>query len=435
MKIINLKANNVQRISVVDITPSDNTVILTGENGQGKTSILDSILYAVAGKDALPDIPIKIGEEKAEITLTLDDYVVTRKFTPSGSYLLVTNKEGLEYKKPQALLDGFIGRISFDPLEFSRMKPKEQFDTLKSLAGVDYDFEKADRDNTIDYETRHKINKEVKEMQAQIQEIESSLPKDLPQEKIDVSALQNILTENQAKLDEVKKQELSLRTVELDIKNSAQKYEENVKNIEILKAQIEKLQSENKEIILKTDNLGKDKDFYQKEIDTLKATILSDEKIKSVMEEISQAGTINFNISQRDVTLKNKVTEIENKKAESEALTNKMAERELAKQNAVASAKMPISELTFQDGKVFYKGVPFSQASSAEQLKVSTAIAMAFNPKLRVLRIKDGSLLDSKGFESIKQMAKDADFQIWIETCYTNDPAAIVISDGHIKNG
>jgi hypothetical protein len=83
---------------------------------------------------------------------------------------------------------------------------------------------------------------------------------------------------------------------------------------------------------------------------------------------------------------------------------------------------------------VTFGGVPFSQASSAEQVRVSFAMACALNPTLRVVRIMDGSLLDSDSLGMIRQAAEAADMQVFIEMvgAASDDPAAVVISDGEV---
>jgi len=82
-----------------------------------------------------------------------------------------------------------------------------------------------------------------------------------------------------------------------------------------------------------------------------------------------------------------------------------MDQREVQKREAVASAKLPVDGIEFGDGEIMFKGVPFSQASDAERLTVSIAIAMAMNPKLRVIRVRDGSLLDDGSMAILAQMA------------------------------
>jgi hypothetical protein len=59
---------------------------------------------------------------------------------------------------------------------------------------------------------------------------------------------------------------------------------------------------------------------------------------------------------------------------------------------------------------------------------------MSSNPELRVIRIKGGSLLYPDGMAILKGMAKESDFQIWIERVGDNDPIAVVIEDGSIAN-
>lgn len=61
---------------------------------------------------------------------------------------------------------------------------------------------------------------------------------------------------------------------------------------------------------------------------------------------------------------------------------------------------------------------------------MSVAIAMASNPKLRVLRIKDGSLLDKASLALLESMADDRDYQVWIERVDTSGTVGIIMEDG-----
>ena len=142
MKIIRLQAENIKRIKAIDITPKEDVIIISGNNGMGKTSVLDSIFYALQNREGSKTTPqpIRKGESKAQVTLTLDDFIVTRSWTSDDkSYLKVTNREGLTYNSPQELLDGFLGALTFNPLEFSNMKEKDQRQLLLKLANIDID--------------------------------------------------------------------------------------------------------------------------------------------------------------------------------------------------------------------------------------------------------------------------------------------------------
>jgi len=93
---------------------------------------------------------------------------------------------------------------------------------------------------------------------------------------------------------------------------------------------------------------------------------------------------------------------------------------------------MPIKGLSVDKDGVTYKGFPFSQLSDSEQLKVSMAIAMAVNPKLKVIRVRDGSLLDEENMKIIREMANNNDFQIWIERVEQGE-VGFIIEDGELK--
>ena len=95
---------------------------------------------------------------------------------------------------------------------------------------------------------------------------------------------------------------------------------------------------------------------------------------------------------------------------------------------------MPIEGLGWNETEVSYKNIPFEQLSGAEQLKISMAIAMASNPKLKVVLIKDGSLLDQDNLKVIEEMAKEKDWQVWIESVDESGKIGIYIEDGEIKS-
>jgi hypothetical protein len=114
-------------------------------------------------------------------------------------------------------------------------------------------------------------------------------------------------------------------------------------------------------------------------------------------------------------------------------LTKAMRDRADEVAKAIAGADLPVQGLGFGDGYVTLDGLPFSQASDAAQLRTSVALAMAMNPKLRILRIRDGSLLDEDGLRMVAEMAEARDFQVWLERVDTSGKVGIVIEDGSVR--
>ena len=153
-----------------------------------------------------------------------------------------------------------------------------------------------------------------------------------------------------------------------------------------------------------------------------------------MQDKIDNAQDLNSEIRSAQSYYGKKI-EVEKLEKDYKAKTAEITKITSDKSEIVKNAKMPIEGLSFDDEGVLFKSIPFSQLSAAEQLRVSISMAMVMNPKLRVIRIMDGSLLDTENMEIIKNMAKDNDFQVWIEKVDESGKIGIYIEDGEIKEG
>lgn len=137
MKIIKFRADNVKRLTAVEITPEGHLVQITGKNGQGKTSVLDAIWWALGGKDNIQGQPIRKGAKSARIKLTLGDtepeLLVERRFTDKGDYLFVRNADGSRRDQPQTILDRLVGNMTLDPLGFMSMARAKSGSSWKTV--------------------------------------------------------------------------------------------------------------------------------------------------------------------------------------------------------------------------------------------------------------------------------------------------------------
>ena len=106
-----------------------------------------------------------------------------------------------------------------------------------------------------------------------------------------------------------------------------------------------------------------------------------------------------------------------------------MEARTKTRNDAIAAAVMPIPDIGFGDGIITFQGKPFDQASDAQKIRVGMAVAMAANPKLRVVRIRAGSMLDAKSKALVAAMAKEKDFQVWVEQ------VAVPVEEGAVDAG
>lgn len=417
MRIVNFQAENIKRLSVVEITPTGSLVEITGRNGQGKTSVLDAIYWALAGTKPIQDKPIRTGADTASVTLDLGDYVVCRKFKTrdDGEFttsLTVSNKDGAKYSDPQKLLTSLVGDLTFDPLEFSRMKEKDQVVALRALV-TGYDFADADAKNQKDFQDRTEVNRTIRDLQARFEAI--VVPDGTPDQRVDLGALMSELQVRIAFNEKASNlaAERSALLADIDRIN-----ELNVRR----RADIARLQSDLAEAELKIEEL---RDL----IDGIGEPVgVSTDDLR---ERIAASETIN-----RNVALKAQRKELQDAiKSASElsaTLTSRIDGRKADAAKAVRNANLPVAGLELTDDAVLLNGAPFNQASDAEQLRVSIAVAGAMNPRLRVIRVRDGSLLDEDSMAALAEFAEEHDLQIWVETVQSGREASIVIEDGHV---
>jgi len=406
-RIVGLKAENFKRLQAVEIAPDGNTVILSGKNAQGKSSVLDSIWWALGGGAAGKKItnPIRNGATKATAEVTLDDFVVTRTASvdKKTTTLTVTRRDGSKVSSPQKVLDEMIGKLTFDPLEFSRLAAKEQREYLLNAVDLSIDLDAHESQRAELFNERTYVNRQVKELEAQVAGVE--IPSYIP-EPVDTAALV-------AELNDIRNGEHAVGVARTAVEGWTEKVSRLQK--ELLDAQTELAYSKQK----------------YKEVGDIFGAMRS---ITEVEAEIASAAEVNALAGK--IQQKKALEEQHTAKAEAAAkLTAELAALDKAKADALASAAMPIEGLSIDGETVTYQGQPLAQASSAEQTKVAFAIAVALNPTLRIAYIRDGSLLDSDSMDVVKMIAEQCDMQVRVEVVGDGGDAAILIEDGQVSDG
>ena len=416
MKILALMAENIKKLIAVEIKPDGNIVQITGKNGQGKTSVLDSIWWALAGASHIQATPIRKGAKTARIRLDLGEIIVTRTFKPgkhggTTSSISVESKEGAAFKSPQGMLDGLLSALTFDPLGFARMSAREQFDQLKGLvSGVNFDkFAEASK---ADFDKRAELNRGAKEARAQAGGI--VVPENAPDKVVDEMEMVKEMEEAAAKNSETEAR-------------ASRREKGSERRIYLLK-QADKIMEEAKDQFKKLTDEADEIEKKLKEADPLPELV----KIADLREKIEAIRKDN-DAAKKKKAKDDLVGVAERVEEESKILTEAMDAREEEKRKAVAAAKLPVEGITFGNGEILMDGVPFEQASDAEQLRASVAIAMSLNPKLRVLRVRDGSLLDEDSMKILAEMAADKDYQIWVERVDGSGKVGFVLEEGKVR--
>lgn len=405
MRIVEFRAENFKRLKVVEIRPDSDVVEITGRNGNGKTSVLDAILAAFGGGRALPMKPIREGCERAVIKLDLGELRVERRFRlkEGGGFtteVFVESAEGARFKSPQDILNALVGDFTFDPLSFTRLSSAEQFEALKAFVpGIDFSAdEKADE---TDFEKRTEVNRRAKDLRAQAAAI--TLPPGKLPARVDLAALEEKLGQAAEGAADIERRRAA-RTAAED-------------RIKAIREQIQHLELEAQGLQQRLDGA----EALPDPVDTtaLREQLAAGREANAILDRAEQRTRLD--------------AEAAAKEAEAERLTKAMADREAARRKAIAAAKMPVAGLGFGTGHITLNDQPFSQASDAEQLRVGIALAAAANPRLRIARVRDGSLLDDLAMVELKRFAAENDLQVWIERVDSTGQVGFVLEDGSLK--
>lgn len=410
MKIVGLHAENVKRLRAVDITPDPDVQVVGGRNAQGKTSVLDAIWLALGGGKASKTItrPVRDGQDHATVVLDLGDLKVTRTWNTQGrSTLRVEAADGARYTSPQAILDRLVGAMSLDPLAFTRLPARQQREALLDLVDLDVDLDALEAERAALYTERTEVGREGKALGDIV--VDDTLP-------AEETSMQRLI----ADLHDAQEHNARIEQVRREYSATCDRFEAAAKRVEDLRHRLESLeadlaaarqQKERADAALAASNAPIDTGAIEARMRTVE----------------TENAKIRANNAARD-----RAAEAEALRSQYQDLTSRITAIDNRKARALASARFPVDGLGFDDAGVTYRGVPFSQASGAEQIRVSVAMAMALNPRLRVLRIMDGSLLDAEAMDAIRTQVADADFQLWIERVGDADDGAVVIEDGQV---
>lgn len=386
MSITKLSIENVKRISAVEISPDGSLVVVGGKNGQGKTSVLDSIEMALAGKSSVPSMPIRSGEDAARVVVETEDFVITRKFTKGKSYLSVEGRDGRLYKSPQTVLDGLVGSMAFDPFAFSRMAPKEQARLMREVAGIDTASIDAEIERLRD--ARRDANRSAKE--ASIRAGDMPRHGGVPDCEIPVADVVEAQRSRQQRND---------RRAAID------------HEVGRLEGEIARLQDAL--ALLRSD---------RSELGDAEAAPNDEPNVQEV-EETNAKVRANAAAALAD-------QEAERLRSQAVELDTQLKRAEAERGDLLSSAEFPVSGIGVDSDGVTLDGVPFAQASSAQQIRVGVAMGAAIAKDIRVMLVRDGSLLDEDSMELLATLARDAGLQVWVERVGSGDSGAIVIEDG-----
>jgi len=403
VKISELKIENVKRVRAVKIEPSKNGLtVIGGKNNQGKTSVLDSIAWALGGNGYRPAQARREGSViPPHLHVVLSNGLIVER-SGKNSDLKVTDPKG--NKGGQQLLNEFVEQLALDLPKFMRASDREKADTLLKIIGVGDKLAVLERREKEIYNQRHRIGQSADPKGKFAKEMEY-FP-NAPDELVSVSELlrqqQEILArngENQRKRDTLSQ-----------LERLAEEYREKIDSL------LEKQAKVHAEL----------------EIARKSAQDLQDESTAELEKNIAEIETINRKV--RINLDKDKAEEdAQNYRNQYAELTQEIEATRKEKMFLLESADLPYPGLSVENGILTYQGRPWDNMSGSDQLKISTAIVRKLNPECGFVLLDKLEQMDMDTLQEFGEWLEKEGLQAIATRVSTSGECSIIIEDGYVK--
>ena len=409
VKIHTLELENVKRIRAVALEPSANGLtVIGGNNNQGKTSILDTIAWALGGDRYKPSNPGRDGSAiPPRIRITLSNGLIVER-SGKNSALKVTDPNGR--KSGQQLLNSFIEELALNLPKFLEQPDREKANTLLRIIGVGDQLQELERKETETYNRRHLVGQEADRKKKFA--LEMPFYPDAPSEP--VSAYE--LIQRQQQILAINGENQRKRQHKDRLENQAVQMSEQIYRLE---CELSALQEK-----------------YQYLLEDLKAARKSAEDLHD--ESTAQIEADLLNIEAINIKVR---ANADREKAEQDAalyrqqydaLTGELEDARQAKIDLLKGAKLPLEGLGVEEGRLTYHGVHWDGMSGSDQLKVATAIVRALNPQCGFVLIDKLEQMDLKTLQEFGLWLQQENLQAIATRVSTGDECSIIIEDGQI---
>ncbi|HEN2245531.1 TPA: AAA family ATPase [Streptococcus agalactiae] len=403
-----LEIENVKRIKAVKVEPSSKGLtIIGGNNNQGKTSVLDSIAWALGGNKFKPSQAAREGTmvpPTLKITMS-NGLIVERKGKNSSLKVIDPNGQ----KGGQQLLDSFVEELAINLPKFIDGTPKEKADVLLEIIGVGDQLAELELKEKELYNQRHTIGviADQKEKFAKEQPYYNDAPKELISIADLIQQQQEVLAKNGENAR--KRQNLSVIQQNHQFKQS---------EVEHLKQQLATAEKQLQE-------LSSDLEIAQR--DTMS---LIDESTAEIEENISNIEEVNRKV--RANLDKDKAEEDAKQQREQyNILTNDIESIRQQKRDLLINADLPLEGLSVDEGKLLYQGQEWDNMSGSQQLIVATAIVRKLKPDCGFVLIDKLEQMDNITLEQFGKWLEQEGLQAIATRVSIGEECAIIIEDGY----
>lgn len=416
MKITRLEIENVKRVKAVQLIPAQNGLtVIGGKNGQGKTSVLDAIAWALGGEKYRPSDAQREGSVlPPRLHVELDNGIIVER-DGKNSALKVTDSTGK--RAGQALLDEFVEKLAIDMPRFMAQSSREKAGTLLKVIGMEDEVKRLDDQEQQLYNRRRALGQIADQKMKYAQEMQAfpGVPEQIVSAGELIERQQAILlknAENQKKRDNA--QLLAQRQTVLS------------QQIENLSNQILALARQKKE----AEEAWKQ---TMQDLETAKmdACQLQDESTAELEESIRQVDETNRKV-RANLEKEKALEEAREMQQQYDGMTAQIEAVRKERQKLLESAKLPLPGLTVENGELKYNGHGWDCLSGSEQMRVAVAIVRAINPKCGFVLLDKTEQMDGDTLAEFGAWLEAEGLQAIATRVSTGGECEIIIEDGTV---
>lgn len=416
VKITSFEIENVKKVRTVTYEPTTNGLtVIGGKNGQGKTTILDAISWALGGAKYSPDNPKRDGAAlPPHIKITLDNGIIVER-KGANSALTVTDPTGA--RAGQKLLDSFISQLALDLPKFMSSTDKEKAEILLQIMGVGDKLTNLDRQAEQVYNRRHAQGQIALQKKKYAEELPSY--EDAPDKPVSAMELIQRNSEILARNGENARKRSHLKKIEMDAQR--------------MQSELHELQEKVKWYQDRLSDKSLEYSRLLEDIDTARKTVeeLVDESTDEIQAQIHDIDQINAKV-RANMEKERAKEEADNESEKYDILSAELDDIRKARMDLLKNADLPLPNLGIEDGQLTYNGHKWKDISGSEQLIVAVSIIRKLNPKCGFVLMDKLEQMDVDTMHSFGVWLKGEGLQVIATRVSTGDECQIIIEDGLI---
>lgn len=402
VRITSLELSNVKRIKAVALEPAPaGLTVIGGKNGQGKTSVLDGIAWALGGERFRPDAAKREGSVlDPELRVQLSNGLTVIRKGPKSA-LTVVDESGR--RSGQQLLNEFVEVLALDLPKFLQASDKERASILLSILGIQDQLDALEREERAAYDQRLQVGRD----RDRARHYADELPwhDGAPEQEVSVAALSADLravqerNQNNAELRQ-KVTQIRARLTDTETQINALRAMRTALETEMRKAEVdaEGLQDGDPDIILRQIQNA---EAVNAQVRDNRAHLDADARAAALAEQYDELSSQVEDVRSRRMAL-------------------------------LDGADMPLPGLSVQEGVLYYNGQPWSCMSSAEQMRAATAIVGRLKPECRFVLVDRLETMDTDTLREFGAWAAERGLQVIGTRVSTGGECTVVIEDGEV---